>query len=54
MDMLERCMQARGFDLRKPSTGEIVFGSLTSPLWIPLGIFSNFGGMKVGGGNGGE
>jgi hypothetical protein len=54
-EMLESCMQARGYRLRSPSTPETVIGIATSPIWIPLGILGGgFGPTKIGGGGGGE
>ena len=51
-EMLERCMGAKGYNIRKPTTGETILGTLTFPLWLPIGMFSNYEPYKIGGGSG--
>ena len=50
-DMLEHCMDARGYRLRKPNAVEHVMGWLFLPVWLPLSILGGgTGSLKIGGG----
>ena len=50
-DMLERCMGAKGYNLRKATTGETIIGLLTFPIWFPFALLGGTGNFKLGGGS---
>jgi len=51
-NMLLRCMEARNYRLRKPTTSEIVMGTIFFPIWIPWVVLYGAPGMVIGGGPG--
>lgn len=53
-NMLEHCMAANGYNLRKPTTAEYILDIVASPVWFFVTLFSGFPPVKLGGGSGGE
>ena len=52
--LLVECMQARGYQVRKATEGEVIAYLVTAPIWLPLEIMVGFAGADtymIGGGS---